>query len=80
MKLTTLHQPPRTIYKGGELSGTIALLTHFSLFFPLFRSLAHIPLSRPVMSLFILIFHPLLRACMCDIQPTRRVSFFFSIF
>jgi hypothetical protein len=28
------------------------------------------------MSLFILIFHPLLRTCTCDIQPARRVSFF----
>ena len=58
------------------LSGTIALFTHFSLFFPLFRSLTHIPLSRPVTSQFILIFHPLPRACTHDIQPARRVSFF----
>ena len=47
----------------------------FSLFFLSFRSLTHIPLSRPVMSLFILIFRPSLRACTRDIQPTRRVSF-----
>ena len=58
------------------LSGTIAPFTHFSLFFPLFCSLTHIPLSQPVMSLFILIFHPLLCACTCDIQPARGVSFF----
>ena len=58
------------------LSGTIAPFTHFSLFFPLFRSLAHIPLSQPVTSLFILIFHPLPRACTRDTQPARRVSFF----
>ena len=49
---------------------------HFSLFFLLFRSLTHIPLSRPVTSLFILIFCPLPRACTRDIQPTRCVSFF----
>ena len=48
----------------------------FFFVFPLFRSLNHIPLSRPVTSLFILIFHPLLHACTCDIQPARRVSFF----
>ena len=28
------------------------------------------------MSLFILIFHPLLCTCTCNIQPTRQVSFF----
>ena len=59
-----------------SLSGMIAPFTHFSLFFPLFRSLTHIPLSRPVTSLFILIFHPLPRACTHNIQPARRVSFF----
>ena len=62
-------------FEVPSLSGTIALFTHFSLFFPLFRSLTHIPLSQPVTSLFILIFHPLPRACTCDIQPARRVSF-----
>ena len=48
----------------------------FFFVFPPFRFLTHIPLSRPVTSLFILIFHPLPRACTCDIQPARRVSFF----
>ena len=62
--------------KCQERLPTIAPFTHFSLFFPLFRSLTHIPLSQPVTSLFILIFHPLLRACMCDIQLARHVSFF----
>ena len=33
------------IHRMWRLSGTIALFTHFSLFFPLFRSLTHIPLS-----------------------------------
>ena len=60
----------------GKVSGMIAPFTHFSLFFPLFCSLPHIPLSQPVTSLFILIFHPLPRACTCDIQPARRISFF----
>ena len=59
-----------------SLSGTIAPFTHFSLFSPLFHSLTHIPLSRPVTSLFVLIFHPLPCACMCDIQPARRASSF----
>ena len=59
-----------------KLSGTIAPFTHFSLFFPIFCSLTHILLSQPVTSLFILIFHPLLRTCMRDIQPARRVSLF----
>ena len=36
----------------------------------------HIPLSRPVTSLFILIFHPLPHACTRNIQSARRVSFF----
>ena len=49
---------------------------HFSLFFLLFHSLTHIPLLRPDTSLFILIFHPLPRACTHNIQPARRVSFF----
>ena len=61
---------------ASGVSGTIAPFTHFSLFFPLFRSLTHIPLSRPVTSLFILIFHPLPHACTRDIQPARRVSLF----
>ena len=55
---------------------TIALFTHFSLFFPFFCPLTHILLSRPVMILSILIFHPLPHACTCDIQPARQVSFF----
>ena len=75
--------PTNTVYSpldlGHPVSGTIALFTHFSLFFPLFCSLTHIPLSQPVMSLFILIFHPLPCACTCDIQPARWVSFFFLI-
>ena len=58
------------------VSGTIAPFMHFSLLFPLFRSLTHIPLSRPVTSLFILIFHPLLHTCTRNIQPARHVSFF----
>ena len=58
------------------VSGTIAPFTHFSLFSPLFCPLTHIILSWPVTILFILIFHPLLYACICDIQPARRVSFF----
>ena len=74
---TSMWQP---VFKGiglqSLLSGTIAPFTHFSLFFLLFHSLTHVPLSRPVMSLFILIFHPLPRACTHDIQPARRVSFF----
>ena len=37
----------QSYYRFGELplSGTIALFTHFSLFFPSFCSLTHIPLS-----------------------------------
>ena len=66
----------RNLQIKQSLSGTIALFTHFSLFFPLFRSLTHIPLSQPVTSLFILIFHPLPHACTRDIQPARHVSFF----
>ena len=58
------------------VSGMIAPFTHFSLFSPFDHSLNHIPLSQPVTSLFILIFHPLLRACTHNIQPARRVSFF----
>ena len=62
--------------KGGKtVSGMIAPFMHFSLFFPLFCSLTHTLLSQPVMFLFILIFHHLPRACMCDIQPARQVSF-----
>ena len=60
-----------------QLSGTIAPFTHFSLFFLLFCSLTHIPLSRPVTSLFILIFHPLPHACTHSIQPAK-MSFFLS--
>ena len=61
-----------------HLSRMIAPFTHFSLFSPLFRSLTHIPSSRPVTSLFILIFRPSPCACTRDIQPARRISFFSS--
>ena len=47
----------------------------FLCFSPSFLSLTHIPLSRPVTPLFILIFHPLPRACTRDIQPARQISF-----
>ena len=73
---TLLHKRKTTCTTAIGVSGTIAPFMHFSLFFPLFRSLTHIPLSRPVTSLFILIFHPLPHACTRDIQPARRVSFF----
>ena len=53
-----------------------SLFMHFSLFFLLFHSLTHIPLLQSDTSLFILIFHPLPRACTHNIQPARRVSSF----
>ena len=81
---TYLHlvhsMPPVHWTRTVLLSGTIAPFTHFSLFFPSFRSLTHIPLSRPVTSLFILIFHPLPHACTRDIQPTRCISLFSLLF
>ena len=61
-------------YIVQSVSGIIALFTHFSLFFLYFLSLTHTLLSQPVT--FILIFHPLPHACVCDIQPTRQVSIF----
>ena len=62
--MMTKRKKEETHLVGGILyaqvmSGTIAPFTHFSLFFLLFRSLTHIPLSQPVTSLFILIFRPL---------------------
>ena len=80
------HQHPQTTFLGpvpetprcttGTCQEWLPCLRNFLCFSFFFCSLTHIPLSRPVTPLFILIFHPLPCACTHDIQPARCVSFF----